>query len=120
MVAAADRSDTPLLTKDDFNKAMGWLLEAERQMPDIFKAGAPGVDSKAMDETLHFVIVNDRGKGVAEKAIVNFLRDRVSALSIDRVFKAMDNAGMIEAFLIEKATGMRRWRAVKPNHSEEL
>src|SRR6266404_5217698 len=42
MVAAVDRSDTLLLTKEDFNRAMGWLLEAEVNMPDIFKAGGGG------------------------------------------------------------------------------
>lgn len=113
VVAAVDRSAQPLLTKDDFNRAMGWLLEAEAQMPDIFKAGAPGSDSKAMDEILHFVIVNDRGKGVAEKAMINFARDRVSAYSLDRVIRTMESSGLIEAFAIEKLTGLRRWRAVQ-------
>jgi len=42
MVAAVDRSDTLLLTKDDFNRAMGWLLEAEMNMPDIFRLGRRG------------------------------------------------------------------------------
>jgi hypothetical protein len=114
LVAAVDRSAQPLLTKDDFNRAMSWLLEAEEQMPDIFKAGAPGSDSKAMDEILHFVVVSDKGKGVAEKSMINFARDRVPAYSLDRVIRTMESSGLIEAFAIEKATGLRRWRAVKP------
>src|SRR6266404_8384872 len=66
MVAAVDRSDTLLLTREDFNRAMGWLLEAEVNMPDIFKAGGGGADEKAMDEIYQFVLVSERGQGVPE------------------------------------------------------
>jgi len=50
MVSAVDHSDMLLLTKSDFARAMGWLLEAEHTMPDIFKAGAGNADARAMDE----------------------------------------------------------------------
>ena len=44
MVASIDRSNALSLTQDDFNKALGWLIEAELTMPDIFKAGSTSVD----------------------------------------------------------------------------
>src|SRR5258708_35738759 len=55
MVSAADRGDVLLLTKEDFNRAMGWLLEAECAMPDIFSAGSTGTDARAIDEISHFI-----------------------------------------------------------------
>jgi len=56
MVAAIDRSNARILTVDDFNRAMGWLLEAEDTMTEIFKAGATNADAAAMDEIKHFIL----------------------------------------------------------------
>ena len=42
MVAAIDKSNELVLTKQDFNTAIGWLIEAEQTMPYIFQAGAGG------------------------------------------------------------------------------
>src|SRR5581483_6219238 len=59
MVAAVDVGNQLLLTKEVFNRAMGWLLEAEEVMPEIFKAGGTGADAKAMDEIFHYVLSSD-------------------------------------------------------------
>lgn len=107
MVAALDRSNTLLLTREDFNRAMGWLAEAEGVMPDIFKAGVQGADSQAMEEIKHFVLVEDRGKGVSEQRILNFARERIPLHSIDRVIGVMERAGMIHAAFVQKGTGFR-------------
>ena len=63
---------------------MGWLLEAEESMPEIFKAGGIGADSKAMDEIYHYIMASDlKRAGVPEHKIVNFARERVPAHSRD-------------------------------------
>lgn len=95
MVSAADRSDVLLLTKEDFNRAMGWLVEAETFMPDIFTAGSTGTDSRAIDEIFHFIVVSDKGDGVPEHRIINFARERVPMHSILRVIEIMVAAGQI-------------------------
>lgn len=95
MVSAADRGDVLLLTKDDFNRAMGWLLEAESFMPDIFTAGSTGTDARALDEILHFITASDRGDGVPETQIVNFARQRIPLTSLWRVIETMVGSGMI-------------------------
>lgn len=95
MVSAADRGDVLLLTKDDFNRAMGWLLEAESFMPDIFTAGSTGTDARALDEILHFINASDRGDGVPETQIVNFARQRIPLTSLWRVIETMVGSGMI-------------------------
>lgn len=95
MVSAADRGNVLLLTKDDFNRAMGWLVEAEAAMPEIFQSGGNNAESKSMDEIHHFIHANDRGDGVPESKIVNFARERIPMHSVLRVVEMMTVSGMI-------------------------
>lgn len=95
MVSAADRSDVLLLTRDDFNRAMGWLVEAETFMPDIFTAGSTGTDARAIDEVYHYICIADKGDGVPEHQIINFARSRVPLHSILRVIDIMVASGKI-------------------------
>ena len=114
MIAAVDSGNQLLLTKATFNTAMGWLLEAEGFMPEIFKAGAIGADSKAMDEIYHYILASDlKREGIPENKVVNFARDRVPANSVMRVIEIMERSG-----LLEKSDGLNpntrqvHWRAV--------
>jgi hypothetical protein len=112
MVAAADRSDVLLLTKEDFNRAMGWLLEAEQSMPDIFSAGSTGTDARAIDEISHFIHTLDKGDGIPEHQIVNFARSRVPMHSILRVIEIMVASGQITNKGIDRF-GHRWFKAVR-------
>ena len=107
MVSAADRGDVLLLTKEDFNRAMGWLLEAESMMPEIFQAGGTGTDARAIDEIRHYIGVADRGDGVPEHQIINFARSRVPMHSILRVIEIMTASGQIVSRGIDKNN--QRW-----------
>ena len=103
MVSAVDRGNQLQLTVEDFNRSMGWLLEAEAFMPEIFKGGG-GADSKAMDEIRHFV--SRFPQGAVEHQVVNFARERVPAHSVLRVLEIMLRSGqLIEAGLTR--TGLR-------------
>lgn len=114
MVSCVDRSNTLLLTKEDFNQAMNWLTSAELFMPEIFKAGSVGADAKAMDEIYHYVLVSDvKSVGVSENKIVNFARERVPAHSVMRVLEIMERSGMIKAVAIDKQTGLRSYKALQ-------
>ena len=95
MVSAIDRSNTLILTKDDFNRAMGWLLEAEEAMPEIFKAGAGNADAQALEEIKHFIMINDKGKGVPEFKIVGYARKLIPLHSILRVIDVLLGSGTI-------------------------
>lgn len=115
MVACVERGNTLILSKDDFNRAMGWLLEAEQAMTEIFQAGAQGADGKAMDEIMHLIRMADiSGKGVPETKIVNFARERVPAHTVMRLIEVMERSGMIYAMepktAMEAASGVRRFR----------
>lgn len=121
MVASADSGDRLTLTKVDFNKAMGWLLEAEQFMPDIFRAGATGYDSRAMDEIFHFIMINDtKHKGISEHRIVNFARDLVPAHSVMQVLGIMEKSGMIKAVAIDARTGLRLFVATPLDSVEHI
>jgi hypothetical protein len=114
MVSAIDRSDVLLLTVDDFNRALGWLLEAEQTMPDIFKAGAGNADARAMDEIYHYVLtIGSRGP-VPERKIINFAREHIPLHSIERVVGVMERSGMITAVGLDKRTGLKLFKAAVP------
>lgn len=110
LIAAVDRSNTLLLTREDFNTAMNWLTEAELYMPEIFKAGATGADAQAMEEIKHFVLVGGADRGVPEHRLVNFARERVPAHSVMRVLEVMERSGMIKAVAFDPKTKLRIWK----------
>ena len=119
MIAAISKSNELLLTQDDFNKAMGWLLEAEQYMPDIFKAGATGGDGKVMDEIVNYVTSLDLyDKGVSEHKIVNFARERVPAHSVMRVIEVMQASGLLVAKSHDPRTGLRCFQVPRQDLSD--
>lgn len=119
MVAAVDRSNELLLTKEDFNHALGWLIEAEETMPSIFQAGAVGGDAKVMDEIYDFVRVANRGKGVPEWRIVNFAKDRMPSYSLLKVIEMMVRANMLRAIGRDPITNQGIFEAVLGFHQNQ-
>ena len=112
MVAAIDRSNALILTYDDFVQAMKWLLEAESAMIEIFKAGALNADAAAMDEIVHFVMIQDRGQGVNERAIIGFARDKIPLQSILKILDIMVASGQLSLRGIDRATKLRYYSVV--------
>jgi len=119
MVSAIERSDLLVLTKDDFNRAMNWMTEAERYMPDIFKAGAGNADAKAMDEIYHYVLTLQSRGPVPERKIINFAKDYVPLHSIERVIHIMEMGGMIKAVKQDFRTGMKFFKAEVPDIDQD-
>ena len=112
MVSSLDRSDTLILTKDDFDSALGWLTEAEQTMPEIFKAGSIGADGKAIDEIYHFIKITDRGNGVSESDIINYARERLPLNSIQNVISVMEKSNLITSIGIDRMTGLRKFKPI--------
>lgn len=107
MVASIDRSDVLLLDRACFNTAMGWLVEAESHMPEIFQAGAQGADGKVMEEIIHFVQTMDSGKGVAERLITRFASQRLPIHSVMRVIEVLEKSGQLSVKAVNTRTGTR-------------
>jgi len=114
MIASLDKSDVLLLDREAFNTAMGWLVEAEAAMPEIFKAGAVGADGKIMEEILHFVSTMDRGKGVPEHLITRFASERLPIHTVMRVIEVLEKSGQIEGSQPHPRTGLRGFRIARP------
>jgi hypothetical protein len=119
MVSAIDRSDVLLLTVDDFNRALTWLVDAEATMPDIFKAGAGNADARAMDEIYHYALtIGSQAmykQGIPERKLINFARELVPMYTLDRLMKHMENAGLlVPTTAADYKTGQRKWRAAGP------
>ena len=117
MIAAIDRSNQLILTKDDFNRAMGWLLEAEAAMPEIFKAGVGNADAQALEEIKHFIMINDKGKGVPEFKIIACARKLIPLHSIMRVIDVMVGSGLIRE-VTSTIPRQRMFRLVEESLSE--
>jgi len=114
MVSAIDRSDLLVLGREDFNRAMNWMTEAERHMPDIFKAGAGNADAKAMDEIYHYVLT-EGGKGpVVDRKIIRFAKNFVPLNSIERVIQVMFMGGMLKVVKQDLRTGQKYYLAEVP------
>ena len=110
MVSAIDRSNALILTRDDFNRAMGWLLDAEDSMIEIFKAGATNADAQAIDEIKHLILINDKGHGISEGRIIRFASERLPLHSILRVIDIMERSNQIELVGIDRSTKQRYFR----------
>lgn len=109
IIACVDRSDQLLLTREDFNIAMNWLVEAERYMGDIFKAGSPGSDSQAMDDIYHWLLTV---RSAPEHRLINVAREKVPAHSVIRILEIMEKSGMIRSIGIDPKLDTHVWEAV--------
>jgi hypothetical protein len=114
MISAIDRSNHLLLTVDDFNRAMGWLLEAEAHMVEIFKAGATNADAQAMDEIVHYILANDRGHGVSEQKITRFASDLIPIQSVLRGIEILERSGRIVLRGVDRSTKLRYYTTPSP------
>lgn len=123
LISAIDRSNSPVIDVEDFNRAMGWLLEAEALMPDIFKAGAIGSDGKVQDELYHFILTKqgeDPNRGVPERLLVNYARERLPAHSVMRSIELMQLSGMIKKVAYNKTTGQYSYRVLPKLNLDRL
>lgn len=106
MIASIDRSNNLVLTKDDFNTALNWLVEAESAMPEIFKAGSGNADAQALEEIQYFV-KNAGAAGISEQRIINFAKERIPLHSVMRVIDILQGSGMIQQIRVDSRSGQR-------------
>jgi hypothetical protein len=98
IVAAVSKSDQRLIHAEDFHRAFDWLVEAERQMPDIFKAMAQGGAGKIMEEAWYYVYTtySREQQPVLKHRLIQFLQERVPVHSIETTIQMMEQGKMIE------------------------
>jgi hypothetical protein len=120
MISAIDKSNSLILTREDFNQALNWLVQAEITMPDIFKAGATNADAQAMDEIIHHIMISDKGQGVSEANITRFAKERIPIHSIMRVVEILERSGQITCIGREKRSGIRWFQISKGSEGQIL
>lgn len=110
MVASAARGEDKIISIEDYNVALSWLLEAEVHMEEIFKAlGAKG-DGQVMEEAWHFLykIYMATKEPVPEHRLINFLSEKLPSFSVLRVVDLMERRRMMTKGIT--ASGMMGWK----------
>ncbi|HEX4500590.1 MAG TPA: DUF3987 domain-containing protein [Scandinavium sp.] len=99
MVACASRGNDMLINDGDVGCAFGWLLGAERVMPEIFSAISSGGDHAIIEDAALFIQTQffRTGKPVPEYALVSFLKNRVPAHNVLRMIDIMARAKIVKA-----------------------
>lgn len=103
MVASIARSGDLVITIENYSEALSWLVEAEAEMPEIFKSMIQGGDSVAMEELWNYawVVYSKEKKPILEHRLVHFLRERVAAHSVMRVLEVMVRSKMFNLVPID-------------------
>jgi hypothetical protein len=99
MVACVSRTNDLRITAHDYQTALGWLLEVETFIPDLFNSHGVAGDTAAIDDAWDFVFraYNKDGKRpVFEHRLVNFLRTKVPSHNIMKVIEIMERSGIIK------------------------
>lgn len=96
-IASVARASDYIITMEDFVEALGWMIEAEEFMPDIFKSMVSGGDSQIIQECWHYVykLHIKHGKPVPAQQVVMFLQERTPAHNIEKVLDVMVRAGIL-------------------------
>lgn len=111
LISVMDRSAGMKMDVLDFNRAIGWLLEAEQNFDGIFDKAETSQDSSVQDEVLHFVRQNDSGDGVRQSKILNYIRHRVNIQAVMHVLPLMEASGQLKILKYEKGTGQKWYKA---------
>jgi len=98
MVASISRSSDLIISVEDYQTALGWLLNAEERVVDIFHTMGVAGDSAAIDDTWDFIFrfYSKEKKPVSEHRVVNFLRSKVPSHNIMKVIEIMVRSGIIK------------------------
>jgi hypothetical protein len=111
MVSAVDRGNGLVIEVDDVRRALGWLIEAEHEMPKVFQDGPRSADSKVIDEVIFAMKQWDTTgeKGVTESRIKNFLLNRVALQSYPLFVASMEDTKLIKRCGRDKLSNEQRW-----------
>lgn len=98
MVASIDRSPDMWIEEQDFQRAKGWLLAAEQNMPDIFMSMQSGGDGQVMEDIWNQVhtLVAREGKPMSEARLLGIIQMKTTTHNVQPMFQNMIKSGMLE------------------------
>lgn len=86
----------------DFNRAKKWLIDAEKRMPDIFRAMGQKSDSQLIQD-LHLevyqiwaTVARDKRKPVSNERVMEFLATRLPSERIEKVLFIAESIGALK------------------------
>lgn len=117
MIASMSRGDSLQIEVEDYQVALGWLMEIEVEMPDIFRAmNTGGTDSGSIEEAWHYIYKTyiQTGRVTSEFNLVHFLQNRVPAHSVMRIIDLLVRSNMVEKCFSD--SGQTQYKPT-PKHS---
>ncbi len=116
IVAAVARTGALVITCEDVQRGLSWLLNAEKLMPDVFREMIGKSDSQVIDE-LHYMMIMEQGrdrKALGTDLLWQFLRQRLPSEKIEKVLLSALRSGIIsnpggapDLWLAKPLTGVR-------------
>lgn len=97
MISAVSRTGALTIGLPDVVRAIDWILDAERVMPDIFRQMAGKSDGQVLQE-LHFfafTLYSAEKKPIHESRLIHFLTSKVPAEKIQKILEMADKSGML-------------------------
>lgn len=97
IVSAVARTGELVIEDLDVQRALGWLIDAESRMPDVFREMIGKSDSQVIDE-LHYMMVMEQSKvkkPLQTSVLWEFLRQRVPSEKIEKILMSAERSGII-------------------------
>lgn len=98
MIASVAASTALVIELIHVKRAINWLLDAEKLMPDIFRDMIGKSDTQIIEELHYFVTANwakEKGKPVHPSVLINFLRQKVPSDKIDKIIAVAEASNII-------------------------
>ncbi len=104
MAASVSAGETKTISIENYQTALGWLIELEHYIPDIFKSMQSGGDSKAIEDTWYMAmkLYAAHKKPIEERILVQYLQQRVPAHAIDYILSSMVKGGALKETNVNK------------------
>lgn len=95
------------ITLEDYQRALGWLTEAEHVMSDIFKAMASGGAKKVMEETYYAVYdyYIRKKKPMPVNMVLAYVAERAPTHEVEKLIELMEKVGLIERVTVDILAG---------------
>lgn len=99
LISSASRTDGPVVTEFDYERALTWLLAAEHVMPDVFREMVQKSDSNVISELVRFawqIHIKSKNKGVHVARLHAFLAERVPSEKVPHIIALAIRAGHLQ------------------------
>jgi len=108
-IAKADVGDDMVIELEHIQTALDWLMQAEGEMENIFKAMTAGGDSSIISDAFHWlmqVYIREK-RPVARTRFYAYLSERTDAYKVRHILEVMEQSGRIQVETIKGRTAYK-------------